>query len=280
MEMSVEPRIVPELVLGGIPRSRLPLLLVLLLTMIAVLTGVFFLLRREHHLAEARADFVSGVSHELRTPLTQIRMFAETLLFDRARSDDERMRSLRIINEEARRLTNLVDNVLFMSRRQGALGENDRCDIEVTTGDAVDAFMPLAMRSDVAITSDLQPRLEALIDGETWKQVVTNILDNAVKYGPEGQTVRVTVTGREGMVRLCVDDEGPGIPAGERARIWQRFHRLDRDRGTHKTGSGIGLAIVRTIVKRHHGRCWVEGAPGGGARFIVEVPSARRDAST
>jgi signal transduction histidine kinase len=74
------------------------------------------------------------------------------------------------------------------------------------------------------------------------------------------------------MVRLEVEDEGPGVPADERDSVWQRFHRLERDRGTHKAGSGIGLAIVREIITSHGGRCWVENAAGGGARFVVEAP--------
>jgi signal transduction histidine kinase len=277
VQCSFLPRAIPALIPGGLPRSRLPLLVVMLFTSSMVLAAAFIVLRRERQLAHIRSDFVSGVSHELRTPLTQIRMFSETLLLDRVRSVDERQRSLRIISEEAQRLTNLVDNVLFLSRgrRANISPALDDCDMEALVAEAVDAFAPLAMRRDVVITADTPPRLHARVDCEAWKQVLTNMLDNAVKYGPPGQTVHVRLLARGGMIRLEVEDEGPGVPADERESVWRRFHRLERDRGTHKAGSGIGLAIVREIIASHGGRCWVENADAGGARFIVEAPSGR-----
>jgi signal transduction histidine kinase len=274
VQCSLAPRAIPALIPGGLPRSRLPLLVVMLATSSIVLAAAFLLLRRERQLADLRSDFVSGVSHELRTPLTQIRMFSETLLLDRVRSAGERQRSLRIINEEAQRLTNLVDNVLFLSRgsRAGITPTLGDCDMEALVADTVDAFAPLAMRRDVVITADTPPRLHARVDAEAWKQVLTNMLDNAVKYGPPGQTVHVRLLASSGLMRLDVADEGPGVPADERESVWERFHRLDRDRGTVRSGSGLGLAIVREIIISHGGRCWVEDAPGGGARFVVEAP--------
>jgi len=276
VQCSIVPRAIPALIPGGLPRSRLPLLVVMLATISMVLVAAFLVLRRERQLAHIRSDFVSGVSHELRTPLTQIRMFSETLLLDRVRSAYERQRSLRIISEEAQRLTNLVDNVLFLSRGPGVRTQSaSDWDMEALVAETVDAFAPLAMRRDVVITADTPPRLHAHVDGEAWKQVLTNMLDNAVKYGPPGQTVHVRLIASGGLMRLEVEDEGPGVPADERESVWQRFHRLDRDRGTAKSGSGIGLAIVREIIASHGGRCWVEDAAGGGARFVVEAPIDR-----
>jgi signal transduction histidine kinase len=274
VQCSISRGAIPALIPGGMPRSRLPLLVLMLATSSMVLIAAFMVLRRERQLADLRSDFVSGVSHELRTPLTQIRMFSETLLLDRVRSPAERHRSLRIISEEAQRLTNLVDNVLFLSRgsRAGITPALGDCDMEALVADTVDAFVPLAMRRDVVITADTPPRLHARVDGEAWKQVLTNMLDNAVKYGPPGQTVHVRLLASGGLMRLEVEDEGPGVPADERESVWQRFHRLDRDRGTARSGSGLGLAIVREIIARHGGRCWIEEAPGGGARVVVEAP--------
>lgn len=274
VQCSLAPRAIPALIPGGLPRSRLPLLVLMLATSSMVLIAAFMVLRRERQLADLRSDFVSGVSHELRTPLTQIRMFSETLLLDRVRSPGERQRSLRIINEEAQRLTNLVDNVLFVSRgsRAGVTPTLGDCDMEALVADTVDSFAPLAIRRDVVITADTPPRLHARVDAEAWKQVLTNMLDNAVKYGPSGQTVHVRLLASGGLMRLEVEDEGPGVPVDERESVWRRFHRLDRDRGTVRSGSGLGLAIVREIIIGHGGRCWVEDAPGGGARFVVEAP--------
>ncbi|HEX3578869.1 MAG TPA: HAMP domain-containing sensor histidine kinase [Thermoanaerobaculia bacterium] len=274
VQCSIAPRAIPALIPGGLPRSRLPLLVLMLATSSMVLIAAFMVLRRERQLADLRSDFVSGVSHELRTPLTQIRMFSETLLLDRVRSPAERQRSLRIINEEAQRLTNLVDNVLFLSRgsRARVTPSVGDCDMEALVADTVEAFAPLAMRRDVVITADTPPRLHARVDAEGWKQVLTNMLDNAVKYGPPGQTVHVRLLASGGLMRLEVEDEGPGVPVDEREFVWRRFHRLDRDRGTARSGSGLGLAIVREIILGQGGRCWVEKAPGGGARFVVEAP--------
>jgi len=274
-QSSIARSAIPRLIVGGIPPSRIPLVIAAVLSSSLALAAVFVVLLRERRLAGLRADFVSGVSHELRTPLTQIRMFSETLLFGRIRSDEERRHSLQVITEEARRLTNLVDNVLFVSReRDVAFRPLCRdCELDVVIGDAIDAFAPLASRRDVVITTDMPAQLHACVDAEAWKQIVTNILDNAVKYGPPGQTLRVGVTTGDGVVRMTIDDEGPGIPIEERQRIWGRFNRLERDRGTHRSGSGLGLAIVEEIVKAHGGSCRVEDAAGGGARFVVEVPA-------
>ena len=116
--------------------------------------------------------------------------------------------------------------------------------MEALVADTVDAFAPLAIRRDVVITADTPPRLHARVDAEAWKQVLTNMLDNAVKYGPPGQTVHVRLLASGGLMRLEVEDEGPGVPVDERESVWRRFHRLDRDRGTVRSGSGLGRAAA------------------------------------
>src|SRR5213083_3043837 len=121
VQVALRPDVAPKLVVGGMPRSNLPMLLSLLAITAALVVGALLQLRREYELSRLRADFVSGVSHELRTPLAQIRMFSETLLLGRVRSDDERERSLEIIDQEARRLTHLVENLLHFSRSERRL---------------------------------------------------------------------------------------------------------------------------------------------------------------
>ncbi len=110
----------------------------------------------------------------------------------------------------------------------------------------------------------------ANVDDDAIRQVVLNLLDNAAKYGPDGQTIRVAV---DRGVRIVVEDEGPGIPARQRERIWRRYARLPRERERAIAGAGIGLAVVRDLVRLHGGRAWCESAEGGGARFVVEVPA-------
>jgi signal transduction histidine kinase len=284
VEVTLRPDMAPKLIIGGLPRSRLPQLLALLALTAALIVAALLQLRREYELARLRTDFVSGVSHELRTPLAQIRMFSETLLLGRVRSNDERVRSLEIIDQEARRLTHLVENLLHFSRseRQVARLSPAPAALGPLVRETVEAFTPLATARGVVLETALAGGIVATVDADALRQMLLNLLDNAVKYGPAGQTVTVglgTAEG-EGRVRIWVEDEGPGIPAADRERIWERFWRLERDRGSAVAGTGIGLSVVRELVALHGGRAWAEdAAPSGGgsavgARFMIELPLA------
>jgi len=251
---------------------------VLLLTAGLIVTALVQL-RRESDLARLRTDFVSGVSHELRTPLAQIRMFGETLLLGRVRSDTERRRSLEIIDQEARRLTHLVENLLHFSRseRQAHHVTPEPTWMAPLVRSVVEAFTPLAAPRRARLRTDLAEGVVAAVDAEAFRQMLLNLLDNAVKYGPEDQTVTVTLAAADaaGRVRVSVDDQGPGVPPAERERVWERFWRLERDRGSAVAGTGIGLAVVRELAALHGGRAWVEDPPAGrGARFALELPAA------
>jgi signal transduction histidine kinase len=233
-------------------------------------------LRRQEQLTQLRVDFVSGVSHELRTPLAQIRLFAELLRNGQLRSEEERERSLGIIDEEAQRLTYLVENVLSFSRSEHGRGtvtvEPVAMDKEIEA--AVDAFAPLARFRRAKIKATVERGLVARVDPLALRQIVLNLLDNAVKYGPLGQTVTVSLTGTDATVLVAVEDNGPGVPRGEREHIWEPYYRLGRATEASVGGSGIGLSIVRELVTLHAGRVWVEDGSGGGARFVVEFPRA------
>src|SRR5262249_4754456 len=112
----------------------------------------------------------------------------------------------------------------------------------------------------------------AEVDSDAMRQIVLNLLDNAVKYGPKHQLIVLGLEARDNQAVLTIEDEGPGIPEGERQRIFDRFHRLERDRQSATGGTGIGLSVVRDLVLRHDGQCRVEGGKRAGARFIVELP--------
>lgn len=272
VEASIEPRIAPLLVFGGIPRP-LPIYAVTLVLTGALLLIALLQLRKERALARLRSDFVASVSHELRTPLTQIRMFAETLLLDRIRSDDERRRSLAVIDQETRRLAQLVENVLQFSRgERGTLRvTRERTDLGALVAETVDSFRPIASARGVTLEcGGTASALQVEIDRDAVRQIVLNLLDNAVKYGPPGQEVRVIV---EPPARIIVDDAGPGIPARERKRIWRRYERLARERDRAVAGAGIGLALVRELVRLHGGTARVKESARGGAKFIVELPA-------
>jgi signal transduction histidine kinase len=274
MAVSLRPDIAPKLVVGGLPRSRLPVLIGLFMLTAGLLAAAIVQLRRQQQLAQLRVDFVSGVSHELRTPLAQIRLFAELLRNGQLRSDQERERSFGIIDEEAQRLTYLVENVLAFARsehgRSTVIAEPLEMDREMQA--AVDAFAPLARVRRAKVNATIDPGLVARVDPRGLRQIVLNLLDNAVKYGPLGQTVNVSLTGRDDKVVIAIEDKGPGVPRGEREKIWDPYVRLSRETESAAGGSGIGLSIVRELVRLHDGRTWVEDAAGGGARFVIEFP--------
>jgi len=279
--VGVRPDAAASLVIGGLPPSRLPWLLAMLGGGI-VLAGVGLLqLRRARELARLRAQFVANVSHELRTPLTQISMFGETLLLGRERSAEEREHFLSVIHREARRLTTLVESVLRFSRAEagGAATAAARGlrpeprDVAADAGDAVAAFVPLAEAADTALTMELAPDAHAHADAGALRQILLNLLDNAVKYGPRGQTVTVRAERRGAEVVVSVEDEGPGIPAADRERVFDAFTRLERAGQPRVSGTGVGLAVVRDLVRAHGGRVWIEGGPRG-ARVCVALPAA------
>jgi signal transduction histidine kinase len=277
VQVALRPDMAPKLVIGGMPRSNLPMLLSLLAITAALVVGALLQLRREYELSQLRADFVSGVSHELRTPLAQIRMFSETLLLGRVRSEGERVRSLEIVDQEARRLTHLVENLLHFSRseRQATRLSSATAPLAPLVREAVEAFAPLAAARGVTFRTQLRDGLVAPVDAEALRQMLVNLLDNAVKYGPTDQTITVGLEAGDGKARIQIEDQGPGIPPSDRERIWDRFWRLERDRGSAVAGTGIGLSVVRELVALHGGRAWAEEGRGGkGARFVLELPLA------
>ena len=177
-----------------------------------------------------REDFISGVSHEFRTPLTQIRMFTELLADGKLQTDEEQIRSTEVINREARRLTHLVENILHFSRmgRAPAGSETaERIVLAESIQDLLDAFGPMAEARGCKVEVEVDPA--GLVVNSTRSglhRMLANLLDNALKYGPEHQTVRLGATTRDGWARIWVEDQGPGIPVGERSRIWDPYHRL------------------------------------------------------
>jgi signal transduction histidine kinase len=268
-----------KLIIGGLPKSRLPLILGLLGLTAALIGTALLQLRRESQLTRLRTDFISGVSHELRTPLAQIRMFSETLTLGRVRSDEERRRSLAIIDQEARRLTHLVENLLHFSRseRQTAHITPEPTALAPLVQEVIDGFAPLAAARGVTVAAQIPEDLVVPADPGAVRQMLLNLLDNAVKYGPAGQEVRIGATRENGAALLWVADGGPGIPRADRERVWERFWRLERDRGSSIAGSGIGLAVVRELASLHHGRTWIDDAApdatGGGTRVVIELPA-------
>jgi PAS domain S-box-containing protein len=220
----------------------------------------------ERKLEQLRADLVATVSHELRTPLTGVYGAATTLLGrDEELPRDARRGLLEVLVEQAQRLAGIVDQILFASRLD-SVGVDAQLDVL----DAADVLEGLGASSHrIVVDADRGVCIRA--DGDRLRQVIENLVDNALKYssGP----VRVAVERRELSGRILVSDEGPGIPAAERERIFEKFYRLDPDQRSGVSGTGLGLYIARELVDRMGGRIGLLGSDGG-ATFYVDIPAA------
>lgn len=259
---------------------------VALLSVTTALTGVLlWRLLREQAAAHQRSAFASTVSHELRTPLAQILLFAETLQLGRARTTGDRELALGAIVQETRRLMRLVDNVLRFTRlEQGAPHlRQEPVRVSDLVAETAAQFAPLARTSQVSIVVVPDDAAVALADADALRQVLLNLLDNAVKHGPPSQRVTARVEAHGAQVRLIVEDEGPGIAPDDRDRIWHAFERGSADhQGRTPAGSGgagLGLMIVRALTEAMGGdvRCEPVRPVGPGARFIVGLPALHQE---
>ena len=232
---------------------------------------------------EMRADFVANASHELRTPLAAVSGFIDTLR-GHARNDAEaRDRFLEIMNVEAARMRRLIDDLLSLTRIE--LNEHNPpagvVDVVAVAKGAAQALSPLAQNDDIGIDFAPQEPLFAVGDRDELTQVFQNLVHNAIKYGREKSTVRISFgrvesgSRREGgQVFVAIEDEGEGIPREAIPRLTERFYRVDVKRSRERGGTGLGLAIVKHILNRHQGRLQIESTPGVGSTFTVFLPAA------
>lgn len=231
---------------------------------------------------QMRRDFIANVSHELRTPLTAVSGFVETLLGAARHDPGAQERFLGIIGRETVRMTRLVDELLTLSRVEGM--ERRRPTAPVSLAElirsGVAALAPVAEASGVRLfVADDLPDRSVPGDTDQLRQVISNLIENAVKYGGADKTVHITLTGpepepslRAEAMRLSVRDEGEGIAAHHLPRLTERFYRVDSHRSRDLGGTGLGLAIVKHIVARHRGRLRIESTPGHGSTFTVLLP--------
>lgn len=225
-----------------------------------------------------RADFVANVSHELKTPLASLIGYIETLQ-DSARDDAEaRDKFLLIMQDQAGRMTRLIDDLLSLSRIEMAehARPTDRVDLVSIIEAVMVGLAPKAKRHDVEVRLDLPEALPPIEgDRDQLSGVFENLIDNAIKYGRQGGIVSVGAgAGAGGTVEIRVEDDGPGIPAAHIPRLTERFYRVDADRSRETGGTGLGLAIVKHVVNRHRGRLKIESQPGKGAKFTVILPAS------
>jgi len=246
-----------------------------------LLGGILVALRladRAVRLSEMKSDFVSNVSHELRTPLAAIRVFAELLRSGRVTSPDKVQEYGDYIESESRRLTRLITNILDFARIES--GRKTYHFVTTDLTEVVEASIqlfetgvkPNGFRMTLAHADTPLPRVE--IDADAIAQALHNLLDNAVKYSGESRVVDVTLAAQDGGVAVAITDHGLGIPDGEQARIFERFHRVATGLVHDVKGSGLGLSIVHHIVEAHRGRVTVRSHPGRGSTFTLWLPAA------
>ena len=241
---------------------------------------------KERQLERVRADFVANVSHELRTPLTTIRGYAETLLSEDATRTKAQEQFVVKILSHASRLSRLVSELLELSRLESGDVKLKRtpCHLNTFYETILDVFEPLLEESKLVLKWDIPESLpEVSVDQQLFMQVLVNLIDNAVKYTPDGGEITVSaetcrretdeasnISSEEIVVQ--VQDTGIGIPMESQSRVFERFYRVDKGRAREMGGTGLGLAIAKHIVLRHNGRIWLESSLGRGSTFHLALP--------
>lgn len=232
---------------------------------------------RLRQLERTRREFVANVSHELRTPLSLIKGSVETLLDGAASQPAIASKFLDIIDRHCDRLTYLIEDLLTLSRLEsGQLAINyDTVPLRGHVTEVFDDFHRKAEDRGVQLINDVPAGLHARADSDRLDQVLSNLIDNAIKYGRPGGRVRIEgreVPGGE-LVELAVADDGPGIPTEAAERVFERFYRVDTARSREQGGTGLGLSIVKHIIQAHGGEVRLETAPGKGAAFRFTLPA-------
>ncbi len=234
-------------------------------------------------LEKVRKDFVANVSHELRTPLTSIKGYVEALLDGIKDNPDEALRFLHIILKQSDRLNLILDDLLQLSQIESGqvLFKRDPVSLRSVVERTVALIQPIVDKKGHHFTVSVPDLLPSVLgDEERLVQVLTNLLDNAVKYTPDRGTI--SIAGRHpasdgtpgDLVELTVSDNGIGIPEADRPRVFERFYRVDKARSRELGGTGLGLAIVKHIVEGHGGQIWVEPNQPRGSRFVMTLPVA------
>jgi two-component system phosphate regulon sensor histidine kinase PhoR len=217
-----------------------------------------------------RRRFVADVSHELRTPISSIAAAAETLA-ETESDDPEAPRLVDLVRRQAQRMRELIDDLTDLSSiESGSIAlARETVDLRTLAAETADELRATARSRDVAIRLESPDGIAVEGDRRRLGQILRNLLDNAVKFSPPGGTVRIAVGQMDDRPSIVVEDEGPGIPAAEQDRIFQRFYQVDRSRSKVRPGTGLGLAIVKHLAQLHGAEVTVTSEPGSGSAFRV-----------
>jgi two-component system phosphate regulon sensor histidine kinase PhoR len=221
-----------------------------------------------------RRDFVANVSHELKTPLTSIKGFIETLL-EGALEDKENSRNfLKIIQDHAERLNNLINDLLDLSHLESKEIRLEKAEVNLRalSDDILNAFKSHLKKKAITAVNDLPATLAIQADKPKIEQVLTNLIDNAIKFNKEKGSIRIYAQDSQDTIKVTVEDSGTGIPPKDVPRIFERFYRVDKARSRSLGGTGLGLSIVKHIVELHGGSVGVESTEGLGSKIFFTLP--------
>lgn len=235
--------------------------------------GVFFDVTRLERLELVRQEFLSNVSHELRTPLTSIMALAETLEAGAINDQEHNRRFLSVIQKNAARMHRLIDDILELSAIEAGnvKVQPDFVQLRPLVEDVVGSLSAIAAARAIVVTNLVEPGVKVFADSHRLLQMLTNLIDNAIKFNRQGGSVSIRCETNVAD-RISVEDTGEGIPAHHLDRLFERFYRVDRARSRELGGTGLGLAIVKHLAKAHGGEVTVESRFGEGTRFTIELP--------
>lgn len=238
---------------------------------VAGAVGVFFDISRLERLEIVRQEFLANVSHELRTPLTSILASAETLESANDRDGDSNRRFLSIIHKNAARMQHLINDLLELSAIENVTVDVQRVQLNALTEDVVNSLSVFAAERKVALRNLVAADAEVFADPHRLMQMLTNLIDNAIKFNREGGSVTIDhESGATDIIR--VTDTGEGIPPQHLDRLFERFYRVDRARSRNLGGTGLGLAIVKHLAKAHGGDVSVTSRLSEGSQFKIRLP--------
>jgi two-component system phosphate regulon sensor histidine kinase PhoR len=239
--------------------------------------GVFFDITRTERLELVRQEFLSNVSHELRTPLTAIIAFVETLETGAMEDPESCNRFLSIIRKNASRMHGLIDDILELTAIEGGNVQLKAAPVALhaLVQDVCASLAAKASAQNVTLKNDVSPGVMVHADVRRLEQMLTNLIDNGVKFSRENGTVTITheVGSRD---KILVQDNGDGIPAQHLERLFERFYRVDRARSRDMGGTGLGLAIVKHLALLHGGEVTVTSELGKGSTFIIHLPKPNK----
>jgi len=244
--------------------------------------GVLFDITRLERLERVRQEFLSNVSHELRTPLTSIITFVETLEDVDADDRETTLRFLSVIRRNAERMSALINDILELSAIEAGTVQVEPARVRLSTlvGYCFNALAPRADARGVKLINEVSHDTYVRADARRLEQMLTNLIDNAVKYTRAGGEVRVSHERAGARDRVHVADAGEGIAAEHLSRVFERFYRVDGARSREMGGTGLGLAIVKHLARAHGGEATARSEPGRGSTFTIELPSELPPASS